>query len=193
MHPALHLLAPVALFVPAVAALAGGGQASSRDAAGLMATEAGSSKPIGTIGPVIPLRPNFPAPVAGQVRIEQRVTIRISPRAAPMPFMPSALIEDDGFAGGSRIVERKMGKCLPLSSIAGVAPGAKNRLMLLLRDNRVVRATLDKRCQGRDFYSGFLVARNADGMVCTDRDELLARTGAKCKVSGYRQLIELDD
>ena len=90
-------------------------------------------------------------PEAEQVRIEQRVTIRIGPRPAPMPMMPPAMFEEGDFGGGSRIIERKMGKCLPLSAIAGVSPAAKNRLLLLLRDNRVVRATLDKNCQGRDF------------------------------------------
>ena len=136
----------------------------------------------------------MPVPEAEQVRIEQRVTIRISPRAAPMPMMPSALFDEPDFSGGNtRIVERKMGKCLPINAIAGVSPSSKNKLVLMLRDNRVVSATLDKDCQGRDFYSGFLVARNADGMVCTGRDELLARSGTKCKVSGYKQLIEVED
>lgn len=127
------------------------------------------------------------------MRIEQRVTIRISPRTAPMPMMPSAMFEESDLGGGTKIIEKKMGKCLPLGAIAGVSPASKNKLVLLLRDNRVVSATLDKNCRGRDFYSGFLVARNADGMVCTGRDELLARSGTKCKVNGYKQLIEVED
>ena len=57
----------------------------------------------------------------------------------------------------------------------------------------MVSATLDKACQGRDYYSGFLVAKNADGMLCTGRDELLSRSGSNCKVSGFRQIVEIDD
>lgn len=193
MHPALQLLAPLALFVPAVAAVAAaeGHAPAPRAGLGMSAGPLGSGLRPG--GMSLPSAMPLPMPEAEQVRIEQRVTIRIGPRPAPMPMMPPAMFEEGDFGGGSRIIERKMGKCLPLSAIAGVSPAAKNRLLLLLRDNRVVRATLDKNCQGRDFYSGFLVARNADGMVCTGRDELLARSGAKCKVSGYKQLIEVDD
>ncbi len=179
MHPALHLFAPIALFVPALAVV---DALVPAPAAGL--TVAGL--PLPAAGPLVP--------EAGQVRIEQRVTIRISPRPAPMPMMPSAFMDSSEIeTDGSHIVERKMGKCVPLSSIAGVSPGPRNKLVLMLRDSRVVSATLDKNCTGRDFYSGFLVERNADGMICTGRDELLARSGAKCKVSGYRQLIEVDD
>ncbi len=177
MHPAFHLLAPLALLVPAVAAVA------AVDAAA----------PVGSSGIGVPVVAPMPVSSAEQVRVEQRVTIRISPRAAPMPMMPSAMFAEPDFGGGTRIIERKMGKCLPLGAIAGVSPSSKNKLLLLLRDNRVVSATLDKDCLGRDFYSGFLVARNADGMVCTGRDELLARSGTKCKVNGYKQLIEVED
>lgn len=193
MHPALHLLAPLALFVPAVAAVAAVDEVAPAARAGLAGASSqvgGSLRPADIGAPVaLPL----PMPEAQQVRVEQRVTIRISPRAAPMPMMPSAMFDQPDLEGDTRIVERKMGKCLPIGAIAGVSPGSKNKLVLLLRDNRVVRATLDKHCQGRDFYSGFLVARNTDGMVCTGRDELLARSGAKCKVSGYKQLIEVDE
>ena len=86
-----------------------------------------------------------------------------------------------------------MGKCLALNGIAGVQAGPRNKLMLMLRDGRVVSATLDKACQGRDYYSGFLVAKNADGMLCTGRDELLSRSGSNCKVNGFRQIVEVDD
>lgn len=193
MHPALHLLAPLALFVPAVAAVAAADGHVPAPRAGLAVPSGplgGALRP-GMVG--LPAAAPLPLPEAEQVRIEQRVTIRIGPRPAPLPMMPSAMFDQDELGGGSRIIERKMGKCLPLSAIAGVSPAAKNKLVLLLRDNRVVSAALDKNCQGRDFYSGFLVARNADGMVCTGRDELLARSGAKCKVNGYKQLIEVDD
>ncbi len=193
MHPALHLLAPLALFVPAVAAMAAVDGHAPPPRAGLGVSSGPLGGALHPSGISLPSALPLPAPEADQVRIEQRVTIRIGPRPAPMPMMPSAMFDQDEFSGGSRIIERKMGKCLPLAAIAGVSPAAKNRLVLVLRDNRVVRATLDKSCQGRDFYSGFLVARNADGLVCTGRDELLARSGAKCKVSGYKQLIEVDD
>jgi hypothetical protein len=53
-------------------------------------------------------------------------------------------------------------------------------------------AELEKGCQARDFYSGFLVAKSSDGMICKERDKLRARSGATCEVNGFRQIITLD-
>lgn len=136
-------------------------------------------------------RTMFEAATVRQVRIEQQVTIRIAPRAPvlrPQLFTPFPDDED----GGPRFVERKMGKCLPLGGIVGVQDGGKNRLILFLRDRRIVSATLEKACRARDFYSGFYVAKNDDGMLCVDRDQLQARSGANCQLSGIRQLVEVD-
>lgn len=192
MQPIVYFLAPLALLLPGVAA--------EKDAP--VAPVADLITPSGPIsradadgaGDFSTMADSFRPRTAQQVRIEQRVTIRISPRAAPMPMMPSALADlDGGGRGEPRFVERKIGKCLALNGIAGVQAGPRNKLMLMLRDGRVVSATLDKACQGRDYYSGFLVAKNADGMLCTGRDELLSRSGSNCKVSGFRQIVEIDD
>ncbi|GHA04273.1 hypothetical protein [Novosphingobium arvoryzae] len=192
MQPAVYLLAPLALLLPGVAA--------EPDVPVEPAAElAGISGPVSRPETAMPetlseIAESFRPRSAQQVRIEQRVTIRISPRAAPLPMMPSALADlDGGRRGEPRFIERKMGKCLALNGIAGVQAGPRNKLMLMLRDGRVVSATLDKACQGRDYYSGFLVAKNADGMLCTGRDELLSRSGSNCKVSGFRQIVEVDD
>lgn len=139
-------------------------------------------------------RDHFRLPNAQQVRIEQRVTIRISPRPAPMPLAAMAGSEArDRDMGTPRIIERKMGKCVPLNSVLGVQSGGGNKLVLFLRGQRLVSATLEKACQGRDYYSGFLVSQHSDGQLCVDRDELLARSGAKCKVQGYREIMLVED
>ena len=142
------------------------------------------------IAPVF--RDHFRLPGAEQVRIEQRVTIRISPRPAPMPLAAMASSEARDM-GAPRIIERKMGKCVPLNSVLGVQSGGGNKLVLFLRGQRLVSATLEKACQGRDYYSGFLVSQHSDGQLCVDRDELLARSGAKCKVQGYREMMLVED
>lgn len=130
--------------------------------------------------------------LAEQVRIEQQLTIRIGPRPAPMPLSP-AMFDEDFAAGGAHFVERKFGKCLPISGLWGVQPAPGNRLLLIMRDQRLVTASLKKGCNSRDFYSGFIVARNGDGMICTGRDQLLSRSGANCQVNSFRQLIQADD
>jgi len=137
-------------------------------------------------------RDHFRLPSAQQVRIEQRVTIRISPRPAPMPLAAMASSEARQM-GAPRIIERKMGKCVPLNAVLGVQSGGGNKLVLFLRGQRLVSATLEKACQGRDYYSGFLVSQHSDGQLCADRDELLARSGAKCKVQGYREMMLVED
>jgi hypothetical protein len=128
---------------------------------------------------------------AFQVRIEQRMSIRITPH--PSPVRPNALVELPGREIGPQFVERKMSKCLPVSSIAGVQAGGGSRLILFLRNQNMVSAELERACQARDFYSGFYLARNEDGRLCVDRDTLLSRSGANCKLTRMRQLVEADE
>jgi len=128
---------------------------------------------------------------AYQVRIEQRMTIRIAPRA--MPMMPSMLDDLPGREIGPRFAERKMGKCLTISRIAGVQTGGVSRLILFMRDQSIVSAQLERACRARDFYSGFYVERATDGQICVDRDTLLSRSGANCKLTRLRQLVEIDN
>lgn len=167
MNPALHLLAPLALLFPALAVVE-----TPRE-------------PVQSAGP-----PVAPMP-AEQVSIEQRVTIRINPRPAPLPD------RTDLFETGSnrepRFIERKMGKCVPLTGIAGIQPASSNKLLLIMRDDRLVTAQLEKGCQAREFYSGLIVKRAADGQLCVDRDTLMSRSGANCQVVGFRQIVQVSD
>jgi hypothetical protein len=128
---------------------------------------------------------------AGQVRIEQRIIIRIA------PGLPSRDLRDErrslfGPAGrplAPRMEERKMTQCLAVAGIAGVQPDGPTRLMLFMRDQRIVSAALEKSCNARDFYSGFLVERSTDGMICAGRDKLLSRSGSNCALGKLKQLV----
>jgi len=131
---------------------------------------------------------------ANQVRIEQRIIIRIAPGSSRSHEMRGSL-----FAGPAgrpltpRVAERKMNQCLPVGAIAGVRPDGPSRLMLFMRDQRIVSASLEKACNAQDFYSGFLVERPGDGMICAGRDRLLSRSGANCSLGKLRQLVVVDD
>ena len=125
-------------------------------------------------------------PVAQQVRIEQHMSIRISPGPGLPP--PELLLQLQQNAAPPRIVQRAIGKCLPVSGVSAVRV-SNNRLLLFMRDQRVVSASLEKSCRAADFYSGFYVERSADGQICADRDRLQSRSGAKCKLSKLRQLV----
>lgn len=136
------------------------------------------------------------AVAAQQVRIESRVIIRIAPgpaRRAPMDIRRGMFSPFPAAPGGARVAERRMAQCLPVGTIAGVQPDGGSRLMLFMRDQRMVSATLEKGCNARDYYSGFLVERSVDGMICAGRDKLLSRSGANCTVGKLTQVIALDD
>lgn len=161
MNPVLHLLAPMALLLPALAAV---------------------EAPAPSAPAPIPVTPAS----AEQVSIEQRVTIRINARPAPVRmeggFMDADMREP-------QFIERKMGNCLPMNAIAGIQPVSSNKLLLIMRDDRLVTAQLEKGCQAREFYSGLIVDRASDGQMCVQREELKSRSGATCQVVAFRHLI----
>jgi hypothetical protein len=181
------LLAPLALALPSP------GGAPEAPASGLALPEpvAAGERAIEEEGVFGLIAFAFQPGVQNQVRIEQRVTIRVTPQ--PPASAPAMLAELPQRPLSPRPLERDIGRCLPASGIAGVQAGNGNRLLLFMRDRRVVSATLERACNARDFYSGFYVARSADGQICARRDSLLSRSGTNCKLSRIRQLVDPDD
>lgn len=126
-------------------------------------------------------------PVQYQVRIERRLTIRVAPRR---PVVRRSLTADlPNQPQPKRLVERKFGKCLKMNGIVGVTATRDNRLMLYMRDQKLIAANLEKACTARDFYSGFYVEPSKDGNLCIERDRVQSRTGVKCKLSRLRQMV----
>lgn len=119
-----------------------------------------------------------------QVRIEQRLIIRITPRA-PGPG-PDVMREMAGPPIALR--ERKAEKCLAVPSIFGVKPVSNSRIVLFTRDRRLYGADLDRSCNAQDFYSGFYVESAADGRLCVKRDTIHSRAGTSCTISRLREL-----
>ena len=199
------LLAPLALLLPAAGALEPLSNGSDQspvpalraiDRPNRLATNR-LALPVETLLPAIDpadavifqtIAQSFQVEARNQVRIEQRLTIRITPRAsAPQPQM---LVELPTRPLPQRLVERDFGNCLPIAGIAGVEVSNTNRLILYMRDHRVLSAGLERTCNARDYYSGFYVERNSDGQICVKRDSLLSRSGATCKLSRIKQLVE---
>jgi hypothetical protein len=175
MNPFLVLLTPLALLVPALAAV----------------PPAEPGAPVEAVADdSVQQRDPAEAPTAAQVRIEQRVVIRIAP---PGPRQRLSLVPDAAPLSPPRMKEKKMGKCVAVAGIAAVQPDAGGKLLLFMRDRRLVSASLEKACSARDFYSGFYLERSRDGMLCADRDKLHSRAGANCQISRMRQLVARDD
>lgn len=124
----------------------------------------------------------------GQVRIMQRFMVRITP-GPPMP--PQVMFDADPQDPGPHYEERKIGKCVAAGGIAAVQSTRDNRLLLYMRDQRLISAALEKACKASEFYSGFYMARNADGQLCLERDLLQSRSGASCKVKRWKELVEV--
>ncbi len=192
------LLAPLAMLLPAASAVEPVREGAQQPAA--VQSEAPPNRLAVPVEPAMPafdpagamvfrmLADSFRARAQDQVRIEQRMTIRISPRQAPV--QPNMLVDLPQRPLAQRQTERDMGRCLPIAGIAGVQVSGAERLILYMRDRRVVSAALERSCSARDFYSGFYVERNSDGQICVKRDTLLSRSGANCKLSKFKQLVE---
>ena len=114
-----------------------------------------------------------------QLTIRQRVVVRVprmeSPRA---PMLPPIEWK-----------EKKGPACVPVSELGGAIVTARDRIDLVMRGGKRVRAQLDDDCPGVDFYRGFYLKPAADGMVCAGRDVVRARSGAKCPVKRFRKLV----
>ncbi|WP_347303640.1 hypothetical protein V5740_03170 [Croceibacterium sp. TMG7-5b_MA50] len=118
---------------------------------------------------------------ARQVRIEQRVIIRIAPGAAQQRAMPR------------RLTQQPAGDCVPVAAISGVEPTRDNRLLLVMRDRSLLTAELSDGCAADHYYAGFYMERSNDGQICVRRDHLHARDGSDCRVTSFHQLVSVAD
>lgn len=120
-------------------------------------------------------------PIQRQVRIQQRVILRIAP--------PSRRVREEMNAeapASDEEREYKVGdkeRCIRMNDIMGVQPHRGNRLLLYMRHRELMSAKLERACGAEDFYSGFYVERNRDGRLCVRRDRLQSRAGAQCELS----------
>lgn len=131
---------------------------------------------------------------AQQVRIERRVILRISPvRPAGSSSQHLTAEVPQLERPRNRLVERKAGNCIESARIGGVSDRG-DRLLILMRDRSMMTARLEKGCSPRDFYRGFYVERSDDGKICVNRDRIMSRSGAKCEIDRFHQLVaeELD-
>jgi hypothetical protein len=84
--------------------------------------------------------------------------------------------------------EKKGPKCVAAKAIAGAALLSQKSVDLVMKDRRRIRAKLESSCPALDYYYGFYITPNADGMICANRDIIRSRVGGHCQIDGFRIL-----
>ena len=192
MNSLVALLSPLALLLPAAASVLPGAAPEDEIAREAPADDVAPMGFDGSAAPAFKVMDQArDEPVEHQVRIDQRVIIRISP--SPPGAFDQLMRNPPRRAAPQRFEEEKIDGCVPIQAIAAVQPSDENRLLLFMRDRRILSAALEKACNSEDFYSGFYVERSKDGDLCTRRDRLQSRAGASCRVTKLSRLVAVRD
>lgn len=177
------LLAVSALSPPAAPRAPGDAEAAAAVQAEFIESMPADEDGVGAVATLGTLAALMDAVVWQQVRIEQRLIIRISP-GGPGLDQPR-----DGVPPGMvRLRERRAARCLAVPGIFGVRPVSDSRLVLFMRDRRLIGADLARACNARDFYSGFYVQPSSDGQLCVKRDAIHSRAGTTCTIARLHEL-----
>lgn len=131
--------------------------------------------------------------VQHQVRVERRVIVRITPFSARQGTSQMSVPDARADLRSTDTSSPVRDGCLPLAEVTGVRLGEGRRLLLLMRDRRVITASFERSCPVQGFYSGFYVERPKDGLLCAGRERLHARSGAECMLGGFAEADRRDD
>jgi hypothetical protein len=129
-----------------------------------------------------------------QVVIEQQLIIRV----------PAQRSQLNNFAAGPSASkratelpvvwkEKKAPKCVAMRNILGMQAVQRDSIDIITRQKQRLRAQLNRGCRALDFYAGFYMQGSKDGKLCEDRDQIHARTGAKCEIDKFRLMVPVRD
>lgn len=129
-----------------------------------------------------------------QVVIEQQLIIRVPAQRSQLNSFST------GPAPSRRATElpivwkeKKAPKCVSMRSIMGMQAVQRDSIDLITRQRQRLRAQLNRGCRALDFYAGFYMQGSKDGKLCEDRDQIHARTGAKCEIDKFRLMVPVHD
>ncbi|WP_168452813.1 hypothetical protein [Sphingopyxis microcysteis] len=152
--------------------------------------------PVAAPEPLVALTAPTPEQISAfwQVVIEQQLIIRVPAQrsqlnnfaAGPMPSRRATEIP---------IVwkEKKAPKCVAMRNIMGMQATQRDSIDIITRQKQRLRAQLNRGCRALDFYAGFYMQGSKDGNLCEDRDQIHARTGAKCEIDKFRLMVPVRD
>ena len=120
-----------------------------------------------------PATPQPPRPVQyGQTMVREQVIVRFRQST------PTRIEWKEG----------KGPKCIPTSGILAATRAVKDSVDLILRNRQRIRAKLKSSCPALDYYYGFYIRPDPDGMICEDRDAIRSRMGGACGIDRFRSL-----
>lgn len=174
----------------------GGGRAGVAMIAALLlvaaAPAAETAAPVAAPEPLVAMvpMPESPDTPVFQIVIEQQLIIRVPAQRSSLTNF-SASPGQEARARQAPIVwkEKKAPKCIAMRNIMGMQAVQRDSIDLITRQKERLRAQLNRGCRALDFYAGFYMKGNKDGRLCEDRDEIHARTGAKCEVDKFRLMV----
>lgn len=139
---------------------------------------------------IVPPMSAPPASPYWQVVIEQQLIIRVPAQRSPLNNFaarpaPQLRLREQHVEWK----EKKGPKCVAMRNIMGMQAAQGDSIDLITRQKQRLRAQLNRGCRALDFYAGFYMQGNKDGQLCEGRDEIHARTGAKCEVSKFRLMV----
>jgi len=113
-----------------------------------------------------------------QLTLRQQIIVRIpsGPQAAAALAPPAEWKEGKGV------------KCIAADMVAGATAPSRDSVDLLLRDRTRIRAKLENSCPALDYYNGFYISPNAEGMICADKQSIRSRMGGECEIDALKTL-----
>jgi len=118
-------------------------------------------------------------PAEAGLSVRHQIIVRVSrggPAAAPAGAAPVRWRESRG------------PRCVAARQVLGATLLGQDSVDLVLRDNRRLRARLERRCPALDYYRGFYIQMAEDGRICADRDSIRSRAGGECRIDQFRAL-----
>ncbi|PZQ23226.1 MAG: hypothetical protein DI569_05065 [Sphingopyxis macrogoltabida] len=142
-------------------------------------------EPVAVAVPPLPDPPSF-----WQVVIERQIIIRVpAQRSSLNNFAAEAAPQARPRETPMFWKEKKGPKCVSMRNIMGMQAAQRDSIDLITRQKQRLRAQLNRGCRALDFYAGFYMQGSKDGQLCEGRDQIHARTGAKCEVEKFRLMV----
>ncbi|HEY0598042.1 hypothetical protein [Sphingopyxis sp.] len=160
------------------------------------APAADATAPVAAPEPLVAISAPTPGQTSSfwQMVIEQQLIIRVPARRSQLNDFAA------GPAPSRRATEfpivwkeKKAPKCVSMRNILGMQAVQRDSIDLITRQKQRLRAQLNRGCRALDFYAGFYMQGSKDGQLCEDRDQIHARTGAKCEIDKFRLMVPVRD